>query len=88
MQRPYFFGAEGLPRDISIRWRNWNRQFEKEWAGVVDSCMEAGYLDKSDALVTARLILGMTIWSVQQRQPTERVTAQQVADSVVRLLRL
>jgi hypothetical protein len=85
---PFFFGHQMLPPDVSIRWRKWNRQFEKEWAGVVSACMDAGYLDKSDALVTTRLILGMTISAVQRCEPVEDVSAHQVADSVLVLLRI
>jgi hypothetical protein len=85
---PFFFGGDRLPPDLSMKWRNRNRHFEKEWAGVVGACMDGGYPDRSDALVTTRLILGMTMWSVARCELTERISAKQVADSVVRLLRL
>ena len=85
---PVFFGGGGLPPDVFMRWRKWSRQFEKGWAGVVEACMEAGYLAKDDPLVATRLILGMIIWVSRWYRPAEKITADQIADSAITLLRL
>jgi hypothetical protein len=86
---PSFLIGHALPPDLSVRWRTWNRRYEKDWAGVVAACMDAGYLPTSDALITTRLILGMTNGAVQwSASSQQRVCAEQVADSVITLLRL
>jgi AcrR family transcriptional regulator len=85
---PVFFGGGGLPPDVFMRWRKWSRQFEKRWASVVEACMETGYLDKGDPLVATRLILGMIIWVSRWYRPAEKITAEQIADSAITLLRL
>jgi tetracycline repressor-like protein len=71
-----------------MRWRKWSRQFEKRWAGVIEHCMEAGYLDKGDPLVATRLILGMIIWVSKWCCPVEKITADEIADTAIGLLRL
>jgi AcrR family transcriptional regulator len=85
---PVFFGGGGLPPDVFMRWRKWSRQYERQWAGVVEACMDAGYLDKADPLVATRLILGMIIWVSRWYRPAEKITAEQIADSAITLLRL
>lgn len=85
---PVFFGGGGLPTDVFTRWRKWSRQFEKQWSTVVEACMDAGYLDKGDPLVATRLILGMIIWVSRWYRPAEKITAEEIADSAVALLRL
>lgn len=85
---PVFFGGGGLPPDVFMRWRKWSRQFEKRWSGVVAACMDAGWLDKTDPVVATRLILGMVIWVSRWYRPSEKITADQIADSAITLLRL
>jgi AcrR family transcriptional regulator len=85
---PVFFGGGGLPPDVFMRWRKWSKQFEKRWSGVVAACMDAGYLDKTDPVVATRLILGMIIWVSRWYRPSEKITADQIADSAITLLRL
>lgn len=85
---PVFFGGGGLPPDVFMRWRKWSRQFEKRWSLVVAACMDAGYLDKADPVVATRLILGMIIWVSRWYRPSEKITADQIADSAITLLRL
>ena len=52
------------------------------------ACMDAGFLDKTDPVVATRLILGMIIWVSRWYRPSEKVTAEQIADSAIALLRL
>lgn len=85
---PVFFGGGGLPPDVFKRWRRWSRQFEKLWSSVVEQCMEEGYLDKADPMVATRLILGMIIWVSRWYRPSEGVTAEEIAESAMVLLRL
>jgi AcrR family transcriptional regulator len=85
---PVFFGGGGLPSDVFMRWRKWSRQFEKRWSRVVAACMDAGQLDKTDPVVATRLILGMIIWVSRWYRPSEKITADQIADSAITLLRL
>jgi AcrR family transcriptional regulator len=85
---PVFFGGGGLPPDVFMRWRKWSRQFEKRWSTVVAACMDEGYLDKTDPVVATRLILGMIIWVSRWYRPSEKITADEIADSAITLLRL
>jgi AcrR family transcriptional regulator len=85
---PVFFGGGGLPSDVFMRWRKWSRQYERRWAVVVEACMDVGYLDKGDALVATRLILGMIIWVSRWYRPSEKITADQIAEAATSLLRL
>jgi AcrR family transcriptional regulator len=85
---PVFFGGGGLPPDVFMRWRKWSRQFEKRWSSVVAACMDEGYLDKTDPVVATRLILGMIIWVSRWYRPSEKITADEIADSAITLLRL
>ncbi|EHB55455.1 regulatory protein TetR [Mycolicibacterium rhodesiae JS60] len=85
---PVFFGGGGLPPDVFMRWRKWSRQFEKRWSSVVAACMDEGCLDKTDPVVATRLILGMIIWVSRWYRPGEKITADQIADSAITLLRL
>ncbi|MBB3600665.1 AcrR family transcriptional regulator [Mycolicibacterium sp. BK556] len=85
---PVFFGGGGLPPDVFMRWRKWSRQFEKRWSTVVAACMDKGCLDKNDPVVATRLILGMIIWVSRWYRPSEKITADQIADSAITLLRL
>jgi hypothetical protein len=50
--------------------------------------MDVGYLDKGDALVATRLILGMIIWVSRWYRPSEKITADQIAEAATSLLRL
>jgi AcrR family transcriptional regulator len=85
---PVFFDGGDLPNDVVQRWHKWSRQFEKLWASVVAANMEAGYVEKGDLVITTRLILGMILWVSRWYRPKERVTAEQIADEAIRLLRL
>lgn len=85
---PAFFGRGAMRSDVFLRWRKWSRQYEKRWAEVVADCMQAGYLDKGDPTVSTRLILGMLIWVSRWYRPSERTTAEQIAETAVTLLGL
>lgn len=85
---PVFFDGGDLPSDVVQRWHKWSRQFEKLWVSVVAANMEAGYIEKGDEIITTRLILGMILWVSRWYRPKEKITAEQIADDAIRLLRL
>jgi AcrR family transcriptional regulator len=85
---PVFFDGGDLPNDVVQRWHKWSRQFEKLWLSVVTANMEAGYIEKGDEVITTRLILGMILWVSRWYRPKEKITAEQIADDAIRLLRL
>jgi AcrR family transcriptional regulator len=85
---PVFFDGGDLPSDVVQRWHKWSRQFEKLWVSVVTANMEAGYIDKGDEVITTRLILGMILWISRWYRPKESISAEQIADDAIQLLRL
>lgn len=85
---PVFFGGGDMPPDVFARWHAWSRQFERMWQEVVEANMRAGYLDEGDPLITTRLILGMLIWVSRWYRPSEKITAEQIADAALHLVRL
>ena len=85
---PVFFDGGDLPSDVVQRWHKWSRQFEKLWLSVVADNMEAGYIEKGDEVITTRLILGMILWVSRWYRPKEKITAEQIAEDAIRLLRL
>lgn len=85
---PVFFDGGDLPNDVVQRWHKWSRQFEKLWVSVVEANMEAGNIEKGDLVVTTRLILGMILWVSRWYRPKERISADQIADHAIGLLRL
>jgi hypothetical protein len=85
---PVFFAGDGFPCEVIVKRRKWSRQLEEQWADAVGACMNLGYLDKGDALITTRLILGMIISAAQQWQPAAQISAEQISHAVVTVLRL
>lgn len=85
---PVFFDGGDLPNDVVQRWHKWSRQFEKLWVSVVAANMEAGNIEKGDLVVTTRLILGMILWVSRWYRPKEKITADEIADHAIGLLRL
>lgn len=85
---PVFFDGGDLPNDVVQRWHKWSRQFEKLWVSVVAANMEAGNIEKGDLVVTTRLILGMILWVSRWYRPKEKITAEEIADHAIGLLRL
>jgi AcrR family transcriptional regulator len=85
---PVFFDGGDLPNDVVQRWHKWSRQFEKLWVSVVADNMEAGYIEKGDLVITTRLILGMILWVSRWYRPKEKITADEIAEDAIRLLRL
>ena len=85
---PVFFAGNGFPCEVIVKRRKWSRQLEEQWASVVGGCMNLGYLDTGDTLITTRLILGMIISAAQQSPPAEQISAEQITHAVVTLLRL
>jgi hypothetical protein len=85
---PVFFAGDGFPCEVIVKRRKWSRQLEEQWASVVGACMNLGYLDTGDTLITTRLILGMIISAAQQSPPAEQLSAEQITHGVVTLLRL
>ena len=85
---PVFFAGDGFPCEVIVKRRKWSRQLEEQWASVVGTCMNLGYLDTGDTLIATRLILGMIISAAQQSPPAEQISAEQIVHAVVTLLRL
>jgi AcrR family transcriptional regulator len=85
---PVFFGGGDMLPDVFARWHAWSRQFEKMWQRVIEANMRAGYLDEGDPLITTRLILGMLIWVSRWYRHSEKITAEQIADAALHLVRL
>ncbi|BBY25727.1 TetR family transcriptional regulator [Mycobacterium stomatepiae] len=85
---PVFFDGGDLPNDVVQRWHKWSRQFEKLWASVVAANMEAGNIEKGDLVVTTRLILGMILWVSRWYRPKDKITADEIAEHAIGLLRL
>jgi AcrR family transcriptional regulator len=83
-----FFDGGDLPNDVVQRWHKWSRQFEELWISVVAANMDAGNIEKADEVITTRLILGMILWVSRWYRPKEKITAEQIADDAIRLLRL
>ncbi len=85
---PAFLADEGFLCADTVPEHGWSRRLEERWASVVGACMNLGYLEKGDAFITTRLILGMIIAAAKQRQPDGQATAEQITCGVVTLLRL
>jgi AcrR family transcriptional regulator len=85
---PVFFGGGDLPPDVFEQWHTWSRRFEKMWVDVVAANMREGNLETGDAVVTTRLILGMLIWVSRWYRPSDNVTPDEIADTVLHLVRL
>ncbi len=81
-----FFGGAGLPPDVFERWRAWTREYESIWRDCVDEAMGAGVLQQSDPVITTRLLLGMCIWVSRWYRPSEGFSAEEVTESVLRLI--
>jgi Tetracyclin repressor-like, C-terminal domain len=85
---PVFFAGDGFPCEVIVKRRKWSPRLEEQWTSVVGACMNLGYLDTGDTLITTRLILGMIISAAQWSPPAEQISAEQITHSVVALLRL
>jgi AcrR family transcriptional regulator len=85
---PVFFDGGDLPNDVVQRWHKWSRQFEKLWVSVIAANMEAGNIEKGDLVITTRLILGMILWVSRWYRPKEKITAEEIAEHAIGVLRL
>jgi hypothetical protein len=85
---PVFFAGDGFPCEVVAKRRKWSPRLEQQWTDVIGACMNFGYLDKGDSLITTRLILGMIISAAQQREAVEAISAEQIAHAVAALLHL
>jgi AcrR family transcriptional regulator len=83
-----FFGGGDLPPEVYSRWRTWIRRYENMWMKVVTANMRDGYLVEGDPVVTTRLILGMCVWISRWYRPSENLTADEIADAAINLLKL
>lgn len=83
-----FMGGAGLPPDVHARWHAWSRKFERLWLGVVRENMSRGYLDEGNPVVVTRLILGMIIWVSRWYKPRATLTASEIAETAIHLVRL
>jgi AcrR family transcriptional regulator len=82
-----FFGGAGLPPDTYARWQTWARDYEALWVQTVREAMDAGVLDSGDPKVTARLLLGMIMWISRWYHPSQHLTADEIADAAIKLIR-
>lgn len=88
MYMPVFFGGGDLPPDVFSRWHRWSREFEALWVVVVTEAMQAGDLDKSDPVITTRMLLGMCIWVSRWFRPDGSYDADRIAEAAISLARL
>ncbi|WP_062895065.1 TetR/AcrR family transcriptional regulator [Mycobacterium avium] len=82
-----FFGGADLPPDVYFRWRRWSRDYEKLWVKVVREAMKSGVLEAGNPQLTTRLLLGMVIWVSRWYRPSEGVTADEIAEEAMRMVR-
>ena len=82
-----FFGGAGLPPDVYARWQRWSRKYEKLWVQVVQRAMQRGVLEVGEPIVTTRLLLGMVTWVSRWYRPSDGVTADEIADRAIELVR-
>lgn len=85
---PVFFGGGDLPSEVFARLHSWTRPYEKIWRSVVEDNIREGNVTDGDPVVTTRLILGMVIWISRWYRPSERFTADQIADTALQLAKL
>jgi AcrR family transcriptional regulator len=88
-QRDYlfvFFGGGWLPTEFYDRWRRWRQRYEDVWTRVIVDAIDAGELDDDDPVVIMRLLTGMTTWVARWYSRREKYTAQEIADTAVRLV--
>lgn len=83
---PVFFGGGDLPADVFERWHSWSKQYENLWVKVVAANINDGNIEKGDPRVTARLILGMMIWTSRWYRPVEKLTSEDIAETAINLL--
>ncbi|WP_328602338.1 TetR/AcrR family transcriptional regulator [Nocardia terrae] len=83
---PVFFGGAGLPPEVFDRWHGLSRAYEKIWCDTVEFAMTDGVLERSDPVVTTRLLLGMCIWVSRWYRPEEKHSAEEIAEAAIRLL--
>jgi hypothetical protein len=81
------FGDDGFAHGVIVGSGKWSLQLEEQWASVVGACMNLGYLDKGDTLITTGLVLGMIV-AAAQHSPPAQISAKQITRAVVTLLRL
>jgi len=86
--RFYMLGAFGDIEPLDDGWHRWNSQLETVWTTVVAANMREGNLPEGNARITARLILGMILWTSRWYRPSEENRPAQIADAVIRLVRL
>lgn len=85
---PVFFGGGDLPADVLSHWHRWNREYEALWVVVVTEAMRAGVLDEADPVVTARLLLGMSLWVSRWYRPDGPYDAGTIMEAAIALTRL
>ena len=81
-----FFGGGDLPADVYSRWHHFSRKYELIWVGAVDDAMNAGILQHSDPVITARLLLGQCIWVSRWYRPNRPYDADQISGAALKLL--
>jgi AcrR family transcriptional regulator len=84
---PVFFGDTDLPPAVVFRWRRWSHDYERLWVKVVRQAMKAGVIATGNPHLTTRLLLGMVIWVSRWYRPSQSLTADDIAQEVMRLVR-
>ena len=81
----YFDGTQ-LPEGVYQDWRRWADDYEQVWIETVQAAIRAGDLSPGDALLTTRLILGMTIWVANWFRTKEGFAPAEIQDRALELL--
>lgn len=83
----YFDGSQ-LPQGTYDNWRRWIRDYEQVWVKAVNAAIRSGDLPPGDPKLTARLILGMTIWVANWFRAREGYTSDEIGERALELLAL
>jgi AcrR family transcriptional regulator len=84
---PLFFGQGDMPAETYAHWQGWVRDFEQGWVKVVRRNMDAGAIPEGDPVITARLLLGATLWVSRWYRPEDRFTPDAIRKTAVDLVR-
>lgn len=84
---PLFFGQGDMPAETYAHWQTWARGIEQGWVKVVRRNMDAGALPEGDPVISARLLLGATLWVSRWYRPEDRFTPDGIRKTAVDLVR-
>lgn len=84
---PLFFGQGDMPAETYAHWQRWVRDFEQRWVDVVRRNIDGGTLPDGDPVITARLLLGATLWVSRWYRPEDRFTPDTIRKTATDLVR-